>query len=194
MQNTCYVHSQTSDAGEVAFVMRSERFIPDWNRNLRDVVGEDNVRQLKVCGGKTGWAIPWRWIHEAVALLKYYFTDILPERESLLGNQPFTEEQTIEVGAMLEAEEPKAKPASRPSGQTELWTNAVEGEFYVVPMKVEEVGNDQAGAPRAILKGASGKMRVQVNAEEAKALGSRLYDWVMVTVREAKDGEIPRGD
>lgn len=100
-QKTCYVHC---DEESQSLIMRAERYLPSWVRDMRDGLGEDAVQQIRV-KGKVAWAVPWGMLEDAMGLMEKHFNDIMFERESFLGFGPFSEERAAEFVALTERKE-----------------------------------------------------------------------------------------
>jgi hypothetical protein len=167
---TLFVHA--TDDG---LIMRADRFVPEWNRDLRSEIGEDGVIQVKV-QGKTAWLVRIREITPAISVSKKHFSNIVLERESFLGYAP-APDPTV-AGLMMAAigdhrrtEAPSASAPPKPLG-------VVGEKLHTMAMKVHSVG----GSVTLEVEGDGSSFVFNAPPELARVFGKRLYTTVMVQI------------
>lgn len=169
MGDTLYVHTsmikfRKDDEPEMAFVMRSSRFIAEWSAEIRDTFGEANVRKIGLPMGNTGWAIPYAYEAEARSIADHHFDEILDERPGLIGDR----------------EEPQACESEGPEPVEEL----VVQDYVLTKVGHADAAAFGDAAIIIVLAGEDQKLHLKVGLGEAKRCAALLFEGVELVIRK----------
>jgi len=162
------------------FVMRTENYVPSWVSSLREVIGEEQVEQVRI-RSKVAWAVPWNRLDDAAMLLKYYFSRVKPERESILDTKALSDDAKNELKRLMESSDfPALLPGDK--NQLELWGGG--NKLCSMLCKVDSVTVESESMAFVSLMVQSSRFNLPISPAEAKGFLDLVSKKVRITVGE----------